>query len=115
MVDGLIDDSHLQVDPRSERNPLFLDEFVDWSLRNHLKLNPEKCQAINIMFVSWETRIHVRISQSLNYVHHTKVLGIYIQEEDTQVKHICKNANKRIFILSKLKRFGFNTNELIII
>ncbi len=29
--------------------------------------------------------------------------------------HICKNANKRLFILAKLKRFGFNTAELITI
>ena len=97
-----------------------LDGFLDWSLRNQLKLNPDKCQAINICFMKDPPpRMDLKIGNtSLNYVHHAKVLGIFIQEDlkwDTQVDYVCKNANRRLFILGKLKRFGFNTNELITI
>ena len=97
-----------------------LDEFLDWSLRNQLKLNPDKCHAIHICYMRNPPPLtDLKIGNtSLKYVHHAKVLGIYIQADlkwDTQVNHICQNANKRLFILSKLKRFGFNTTELITI
>ena len=32
---------------------------------------------------------------------------------DSQIDHLCKNATKRLFMFRTLKRFGFNTSELI--
>ena len=45
-----------------------------------------------------------------------KVLGVWLQNHlkwDTQVNHMCKNANKRLFMLRSLKHFGFSKSELI--
>ena len=55
-------------------------------------------------------------TKSLSFVPSAKVLGIWLQEDlkcDPQMDHLCKNANKRLFMLRNLKRFGFNTYELI--
>ena len=97
-----------------------LDAFLEWSLQNQLKLNPDKCQAIHISFMRTPPPLtDLKIGNtSLSYVHHAKILGIYIQEDlkwNTQVDHMLKNANKRLFMLRKLRRFGFNISELITI
>ena len=57
-------------------------------------------------------------TKSLSFVSPAKVLGIWLQEDlkwDSQIDHLCKNANKRLFMLCTLKRFGFNTHELIML
>ena len=54
-------------------------------------------------------------STFLSYVSHAKILGIFIQNYlkwNTQVEHICKSANRRLFMLRKLKQFGLNQTEL---
>ena len=55
-------------------------------------------------------------TKSLSVVSSAKVLGIWLQEDlkwDSQIDHLCKNANKRLFMLRTLKRFSFNPSELI--
>ena len=52
----------------------------------------------------------------LSFVKCAKVLGIWLQDNlkwETQVEQICKKANKRLFMLRSLKRFGFDKSELI--
>ncbi|XP_072019731.1 uncharacterized protein [Amphiura filiformis] len=90
-----------------------LDDFLDWSVSNHLKLNPDKCQAIQICFMrNPPSHPILKIGHSLlSFVSSAKVLGIFIQQDlkwDAQVDHMCKCANKRLFMLRSLKRFGFN-------
>ena len=95
-----------------------LDDFLDWSVINQLKLNPTKCQALQICFMR-DPPPHpdLKIGQSLlAFVSTAKVLGVWLQNDlkwDTQVDHMCKNANKRLFMLRSLKRFGFSKSELI--
>ncbi len=57
-----------------------LDEFLDWSFSDHLKLNLDQCQAINICFIRNPTqRTDLKLGNtSLSYVHHPKVFSIYI-------------------------------------
>ena len=95
-----------------------LDDFLEWSETNQLKLNPAKCQAIQICFMrNPPPHLDLKIgTKSLSFVSSAKVLGIWLQEDlkwDSQIDHLCKNANKRLFMLRTLKRFGFNTSELI--
>ena len=95
-----------------------LDDFLEWSETNQLKLNPTKCQAIQICFMrNPPPHLDLKIgTKSLSFVSSAKVLGIWLQEDlkwDSQIDHLCKNANKRLFMLRTLKRFGFNTSELI--
>ena len=102
------EDSKMQAD---------LDDFLEWSETNQLKLNPTKCQAIQICFMrNPPPHLDLKIgTKSLSFVSSAKVLGIWLQEDlkwDSQIDP-CKNANKRLFMLRTLKRFGFNTSELI--
>ena len=103
------EDSKMQAD---------LDDFLEWSETNQLKLNPAKCQAIQMCFMrNPPPHLDLKIgTKSLSLVSSAKVLGIWLQEDlkwDSQIDHLCKNANKRLFMLRTLKRFGFNTSEFI--
>ena len=95
-----------------------LDDFLLLSNNNQLKLNPDKCHAMQICFMKNSppcTDLKIG-STTLSYVHHAKILGIHIQDDlkwDFHVDSICKNAAKRLFMLRKLKRFGLNVKELI--
>ena len=95
-----------------------LDGFLNWSVTNQLKLNPTKCQALQICFMR-DPPPHpdLKIGQSvLAFVSTAKVLGVWLQNDlkwDTQVNYMNKNAAKRLFMLRSLKRFGFNKSELV--
>ena len=95
-----------------------LDDFLDWSVTNQLKLNPTKCQALQICFMR-DPPPHpdLKNGQSvLAFVSTAKVLGVWLQNSlkwDTQVNYMNKNAVKCLFMLRSLKRFGFNKSELV--
>ena len=95
-----------------------LDDFLNWSVTNQLKLNPTKCQALQICFMRDPPPYpDLKIGQSeLAFVGSAKVLGVWLQNYfkwDTQVNYMNKNAAKRLFMLRSLKRFGFNKSELV--
>ena len=95
-----------------------LDDFVEWSVTNQLKLNPTKCQGLQICFMhDPPTHPDFKIGQSvLAFVSPAKVLRVWLQNDlklDTQVNYMNKNASKRLFMLRSLKRFGFNKSELV--
>ena len=95
-----------------------LDDFLEWSVTNQLKLNPTKCQALQIYFMH-DPPPHpdFKIGQSvLGFVSPAKVSRVWLQNDlklDTQVNYMNKNASKRLFMLRSLKRFGFNKSELV--
>ena len=74
-----------------------LDGFLDWSVTNQLKLNPTKCQALQICFMC-DPPPHpgLKIGQSvLAFVSTAKVLGVWLQNDlkwDTQVNYMQPNA-----------------------
>ena len=97
-----------------------LDQFTEWSKGNLLKLNPSKCQALQVCFSKNKPQAgDLRIgAEPLSYVTEAKVLGIYLQDNlkwDTQVNNMLKKANKRLFMLRSLKRFGFDSEELSVV
>ena len=54
----------------------------------------------------------------LSYVDKTKVLGLHLGNSlkwNTQVHNMLKKANKRLFMLPTLKRFGFSSDELRVV
>ena len=104
------DDSKMQTD---------LDDFLECSETNQLKLNPAKCQAIQICFMrNPPPHLDLKIgTKFLSFVSSARVLGIVLQgdlKRDSQIDHMCKNANKRLFMLRTLRRFGFNTLPCIV-
>ena len=57
-------------------------------------------------------------SDKLEYVDKAKILELWIQNDlkwQTQVDVMIKKANKRLFMLRSLKRFGFDQDELSIV
>ena len=60
-----------------------LEKFRQWSEENHLKLNPSKCQAIQVCFSKTPPNlIDLRIgTDSIPYVSEAKVLGLWLQSD----------------------------------
>ena len=97
-----------------------LDEFSQWTTDNKLCLNPTKCQALQICFkrdVPTPSVLEIN-NTPLDYVTDAKILGIWIQNDlkwDKNIFEITKKANRRLYMLRMLKKFGFNHDELIIV
>ena len=86
-----------------------LQHFSDWASSNGLNLNAKKCQALEVKFSN---------ADKLEYVDKAKILWLWIQNDlkwQTQVDVMIKKANKRLFMLRPLKRFGFDQDELFIV
>ncbi len=103
-------DGHLQND---------LDDFVNWASQTGLKLNPKKCQALEVNFSNTPHNSDLRIgAEKLSCVDKAKVLGVWVQNDlkwQTQVDEMLKKANRRLFMLRSLKRFGFEQEELVLV
>ena len=97
-----------------------LDDFTHWSKNNSLKLNPSKCQALLVNFGKVKPQhADLRIgNELLPFVDKAKVLGVWVQNDlkwDAQVINMLIRANKRLFMLRTLKKFGFSQEELEIV
>ncbi|XP_071957019.1 uncharacterized protein [Antedon mediterranea] len=94
-----------------------LNEFHDWCKRNIMDLNPAKCQALQICFSKRnipENKIYIG-GNELAFVTHAKILGVTLQNNlkwDKHIGDIVLKANRKLFILRSLKKFGFNPDEL---
>ena len=80
----------------------------------------KKCQAMEINF-SRTSPHHADLkigSDKLEYVDQAKILGLGFQNDlkwQIQVDVMLKKANKRLFMLRSLKRFGFDQEELTVV
>ena len=97
-----------------------LDDFTQWTADNCLKLNPTKCQALQVYFGKSEPlHTDLRIGDKLlPYVDKAKVLGLWLQKDlkwDAHVNDILTRANRRLFMLRTLKKFDFTQDELAIV
>ena len=96
-----------------------LDKLKQWSDDNLLKLNPCKCRAIQVFFNKTPMFSDLRIAtEPLIYVSEAKVLGLWLQNDlkwNIHVNKMLEKANKTLFMLRTLKRFGFNSKELKIV
>ena len=104
--------------PTSSKLQEVLDDFSKWTTDNKLSLNPTKCQALQVCFkmdVPPPTVLKIN-GTPLDYVSEAKILGIWIQDNlkwDKNITEITKKANRRLYMLRMLKKFGFNHQELI--
>ena len=95
-----------------------LDDFSKWTTDNKLSLNPTKCQALQVCFktdVPPPTVLKIN-DTPLDYVSEAKKLGIWIQDNlkwEKNIADITKKANRWLYMLRLLKKFGFNHQELI--
>ena len=97
-----------------------MNDFKNLSDANCLNLNPAKCQALQVKFGK-DTPRHsdLRIgNEVLPYVEKAKVLGVLIQHDlkwNAQIDDMLSKANKRLFMLRSLKKFGFDQDELTVV
>ena len=95
-----------------------MNDFTQWADDNQLKLNPTKCQALEVCFKQGGP-LHADImigAEKLPYVNKAKVLGIWLQCDlkwDSQVDNMIKKANQRLFMLRSVNKFGFDHHELV--
>ena len=108
---GFNDDSAIQAS---------LDSLNDWSKKNNLKLNPSKCQAMQIYFgrkSAPSVDLHID-DHKLAVVDKVKLLGVIIQNNlcwSEQVDSMCGKANRKMFMFRKLKQAALNDDELLVV
>ena len=83
-------------------------EVVNWSIRNRVKLNTDKCKELRISFTSDCDFPPVVIGEEcIKLVKDAKLLGVTISGDLTWNAHITevtKKAAKRLYFLVQLKR-----------
>ena len=104
--------------PDSSQLQVILDSFSQCTKNNSLSLNPAKCQALQICFktdVPHPTELNSN-DCSLIFVDHAKILGVWLQHDlswDKNISEMISKTNRGLYMLRKLKRFGFKKDELI--
>jgi hypothetical protein len=97
-----------------------LNNFKNWSETNCMKLNPAKCQALQVCFGKNNPAFaDLKIGdETLCVVNKAKILGLWVQNDlnwDTQVNNMLTMANRRLFMFRTLKKFGFDRDELSVV
>ena len=93
------------------------DEVAEWSNRNRVKLNIDKCKELRISFASISCEFPpVAIGgKHIKVVSDAKLLGLTISSDLTWNAHITeviKKAAKRLYFLIQLKRARVSQNDL---
>ena len=85
-----------------------------------MKINASKCHAITFNF-SQNNLLPQNLTLNGNVIENCtriKLLGVIITNDlkwSDNVQHICDKVNRKLYILSKLKKFGLKTEELIVV
>ena len=93
-----------------------LDDFDDWALCNNMKLNPTKC-----MYIMKDPQVLLPLrlcNQNLQSADVVRILGIKIAKDltwDTRIGDVLGRASGRLFMLTRLKRFGLSVEDLVTI
>ena len=95
-----------------------LDLELEQTRENNMIINEKKCNVINFNFcrsnhAPQTLHFNDNVIQTTGKV---KLLGVIISSDLSWTENtnlICSKVNKKIFIISKLKQFGFQTKELV--
>ncbi|KAI8516828.1 hypothetical protein Bbelb_054090 [Branchiostoma belcheri] len=115
-VDDLnMGESRLAYSPSTLQNDL--DSLDDWSVRNHMLLNPRKCKVLHISFMQRPPPVPALTlgGQVLTVVTQARLLGLQIQSDlgwDAQVDSMVTKGSRRLFLLCRLRRAGLPTVDL---
>ena len=102
----------------SSQLQVILDQFCQWTDDNKLRLNPSKCQALQVCYKrEAPTPAVLKINEfPLQYVNQAKILGVWIQNDLKWNKNILETSikiNRKLYMLRVLKKFGFTLPELV--
>ena len=93
------------------------DEVADWSNRNRVKLNTDKCKELRISFasVSHDSPPVVIRGECIKVVTDAKLLGVTISSDlswNAHITEVIKTAAKRLYFLIQLKRARVSQKDL---
>ena len=97
-----------------------LNKFDNWALKNNMKLNPTKCMYMDISFMK-DPQVLPPLqlcNQNLQSADVVKILGIKIAKDlkwDIHIGEVLRRASGRLFMLTRLKRFGLSIKDLVTI
>ncbi len=89
-----------------------------WAKDNHLTLNPSKCKVMQVCFkkeAPCPPSFQIAGSE-LEVVSETKILGLTVQSDlgwQSQVNSMVSKASRRLHMLTRLRRFGVPTEDLV--
>ena len=96
-----------------------VNEVVNWSIRNRVKLNTEKCKELRISFTSHCDFPPVVIGEEcIKLVKDAKLLGVSISGDLTwnaQITEVTEKAAKRLYFLVQLKRARVPQKDLCLL
>ena len=109
---------HSSKDPKDKSLQNAATYINDWTDENNMRLNTTKTKEMIFCFQRVEPSFDpIEINNTvIQRVPSAKVLGLTIQEDlkwNTHVEEIIKKANKRLFLLTLLKRSGVDPKDLI--
>ena len=89
-----------------------------WAKDNHLTLNPSKCKVMQVCFKKEPPAPpSFQIAGiELEVVSETKLLGLTVQSNlgwQTHINNIVTKASRRLYMLSRLRRFGVPAEDLV--
>ena len=95
------------------------DELIEWSRKNRVVLNPDKCKELRISFArNPEAFDPVSIDgNEIEVVSSAKLLGITISDNLTwnaHVNEVVKKASKKLYFLVQLKRARLPPSDLVL-
>ena len=98
-----------------------IDNAVNWTSRNCMKINPRKSKEMIITFthdVNFKNSLPNIIIEGnpVETVSHAKLLGVTISDDlkwNIHIDNIVKKAAKRVYMLYQMKRSGISQSDLI--
>ena len=94
------------------------DELIEWSRKNRVVLNPDKCKELRISFArNPEAFDPVSIDDEVEVVNSAKLLGITISDNLTwnaHVNEVVKKASKKLYFLVQLKRARLPPSDIVL-
>jgi len=95
-----------------------VNSLVTWTQRNDMKINPEKTKELIIDFSRNNSDIPPLYMNdtTVERVKSAKLVGVHVQDDlkwTTHVEEICAKANRRVFILTHLRRAGATPDDLV--
>ena len=92
-----------------------VEDLDAWAKDNYLTLNPSKCKVMQICFKKEVPALQITGTE-LKVVSKTKLLGLTVQSYlswQTQINNMVSKVSRRLYMLSRLRRFGVPSEDLI--
>ena len=103
----------------TETLQIALNSEVEKTKKDRMIINEGKCDVITFNFSKYNTApLNLKLNDKLlQPVDKIKLLGVYLTTDlkwTANTSNICSKVNQRLYLISKLKHFGLQKEELIV-